>query len=151
MSPRAITDTLVRPAPLARVDEPIGAVVSRMLEAGLPALPVVDERGRLRGIFGEREFIEALFPGYLREMHGAAFIRRSLESALEKRAVCRDEAVGDHMNTEHIDVPADYSDAQIAEIFLHHRVLLVPVVDGGQVQGVITRADFARTLAERIK
>ena len=43
------------------------------------------------------------------------------------------------MNTEHIDVGADFSDAQVAEIFLHHRVLLVPVVDGRQVVGVITR------------
>ena len=35
----------------------------------------------------------------------------------------------DYMNTEHVDVGADFSDAQVAEIFLHHRVLLVPVVD----------------------
>ena len=53
------------------------------------------------------------------------------------------------MNTEHIDVGADFSDAQVAEIFLHHRVLIVPVVDDGRVIGVITRADFFRALAER--
>jgi CBS domain-containing protein len=43
-----------------------------------------------------------------------------------------------------------YSDAQIAETFLHHRVLLVPVVDEGEMQGVITRRDFTRALAERV-
>jgi len=150
MSPRTLTDDLLRPAPLARVDEPVGAVLQRMLDAGLPALPVVDDDERFCGIFGEREFVEALFPRYLREMHGAAFVGRSLEDALEKRMVCRDEAVGRHMNTEHIDVRADYSDTQIAEIFLHHRVLLVPVVDGGRVQGVITRNDFVRRLAARL-
>jgi CBS domain-containing protein len=37
----------------------------------------------------------------------------------------------------------------VAEIFLHHRVLLVPVVDGGAVTGVITRSDFFRALATR--
>lgn len=150
MSPRALTDDLLRPTPLARVDESIGAVLRRMLDAELPALPVVDDRDRLRGIFGEREFIEALFPAYLREMHGAAFVGRSLEDALEKRSVCRDEPVGRHMTTEHVDVPADYSDTQIAEIFLHHRVLLVPVVDDGVVEGVITRADFVRRLGARL-
>ncbi len=31
------------------------------------------------------------------------------------------------MNTEHVDVPDDASDVQIAETFLHHRVLTVPV------------------------
>ena len=53
------------------------------------------------------------------------------------------------MNTEHIDVGTDFSDAQLAEIFIHHRVLLVPVLDDGRVTGVITRSDFFRALAER--
>ena len=44
------------------------------------------------------------------------------------------------MNTEHVDVGPDHSDTQVAEIFLHHRVLIVPVVDHGRVTGVITRA-----------
>ena len=75
---------------------------------------------------------------------------KSLEQALEKRAACAGEPVGKHMNTEHVDVGEDHSDTQVAEIFLHHRVLIVPIVDGGQVTGVITRADFFRALAERM-
>ena len=39
------------------------------------------------------------------------------------------------MNTEHVDVGPDFSDTQVAEIFLHHRVLVVPVVDDGRVDG----------------
>ena len=53
------------------------------------------------------------------------------------------------MNTEHVDVGPDYSDVQVAEIFLHHRVLVVPVVAGGRIEGLITRRDFFRTLADR--
>ena len=48
------------------------------------------------------------------------------------------------LNTDHVDVGPDYSDVQLAETFLHHRVLIVPVVDQGRVVGVITRADLAR-------
>lgn len=36
------------------------------------------------------------------------------------------------MNTEHVEVGADFSDTQVAEIFLHHRVLVVPVVTDGR-------------------
>ena len=54
------------------------------------------------------------------------------------------------MNTEHVEVPADYSDAQLAETFLHHRVLIIPVVDGRQVEGVVTRWDFFRAVAARL-
>ena len=55
----------------------------------------------------------------------------SLDEALEKRQTCRAEPVAQHMNTEHVDVGTDYSDAQVAETFLHHRVLIVPVTDDG--------------------
>jgi CBS domain-containing protein len=53
------------------------------------------------------------------------------------------------MNTEHVEVSSDHSDLQVAEIFLHHRVLIVPVVDDGRVVGVISRRGFFRDVAER--
>jgi CBS domain-containing protein len=131
------------------VDETVVEAVRRVLDSGLPALAVVDARDRFAGIFGEREFMAALFPGYVRELRGAAFLRRSLDEALEIREACRSEPVGRHMTTEHVDVGPDFSDVQVAEIFLHHRVLVVPVVAGGRVEGLITRSDFFRVLAER--
>jgi CBS domain-containing protein len=110
---------------------------------------VVDAGDHLVGIFGEREFMGALFPGYLKELRYAGFVPSTLDDAIEKRAACRNEPVGDYTHTEHIDVGSDFSDAQLAETFLHHRVLIIPVVDAGRVQGVVTRADFFRRLGER--
>jgi CBS domain-containing protein len=132
-----------------RAGDTITAAMNALLATDLPALPVVDERERLVGIFGEREFLAAVFPGYLKELRHAGFVRRSLDEALEKRDEARDEPVGEHMNTEHVSVDRDHSDLNVAEIFLHHRVLLVPVTDEGRVVGVITRADFFRSVAER--
>ena len=150
MSPRTVTDPLLREAPLVRASDTVANATPAVLDSSLPAVPVVDDRDRLVGIFGEREFLGAVFPAYLKELKYAGFVKRSLEDALEKRRECRSEAVSAYMNTEHIDVGADFSDAQVAEIFLHHRVLIVPVVnDDGRVQGIITRADFFRTVAER--
>jgi CBS domain-containing protein len=149
MTPDMLSRDLVREAPLLRRDDTIAAAVRRVLDSGFPALPVVDGNGRLAGIFGEREFMGALFPGYLKELKYAGFVPNTLDDAIEKRAGCRDEPVGDYMHTEHIDVGADFSDTQLAETFLHHRVLIIPVVDSGQVQGVVTRSDFFRRLGER--
>jgi CBS domain-containing protein len=149
MSPSTLTDPLLRDVPTLSVSDPIGDAVPRVIESGLPALPVAGDGGAYCGIFGEREFITAVFPGYLGELKHAGFVTRSLESALEKRATCGREPVRDWMNTEHVDVGTDFSDAQVAEIFLHHRVLLVPVVKDGHVAGVITRSDFFRALAQR--
>jgi CBS domain-containing protein len=139
----------VHEVPLLREDMTVEEAVGVILDSGLPALPVVDRDGAFAGIFGEREFMAALFPGYVRELRFAGFVSKSLDEALEKRAACRREAVGRHMNTEHVDVPADASDVQVAETFLHHRVLIVPVRQGGRVVGVITRNDFFAGLAAR--
>ena len=149
MNPSAVSDLVLRePEVLAKKDT-IGEAVRALLASGLPALPVIDERGRFAGVFGEREFMGALFPGYLDQLKGAAFLRRSLDETLEKRDACRMEPVGRYMNTDHVEVAPDYADTQVAEIFLHHRVLIVPVVDDGEVVGVIRRADFFRAVAER--
>jgi len=150
MSPRTVTDPLLRDAPLLRVSDTVEHAARALLETTLPALPVVDEHERLHGVFGEREFLGAVFPGYLDILKYAGFVKRSLEDVLEKRGECRSEPVAKWVNTEHIDVDADVSDAQVAEIFLHHRVLIVPVSDGGRVVGVITRSDFFRSVAERV-
>jgi CBS domain-containing protein len=150
MSPQRIASTVRRQVPLLRDDEPVREAVARIVDAHVPALPVIDAGGQLRGIFGEREFISALFPGYLPALGFAGFVPRSLDDALEKRAACADRPVGDYMNTDHIDAGEDFSDTQIAEIFLHHRVLIIPIVDAGHVTGIVTRADFFHALASRL-
>lgn len=149
MSPRTITEQLLRDPPLVRADDSVETAVRAILDAGLPAIPVVDGDGALAGVFGEREFMEALFPRYFGQLRSAGFVRRTLDEALEKRAGCVRERVGEHLFTEHVDVGVGASDSQIAEIFLHHRVLLIPVCEDRRVVGVVTRRDFFRALAER--
>lgn len=149
MSPRELGGSLVRDAPLLRADTPVGEAVRALVDADLPALPVVDGGGKLVGLFGEREFIEALFPGYLKQLGYAGFVPRSIESVIEKRQTCRLEPVSEHLNREHVEVDADFSDVGLAEAFIHHRVLVIPVVDHGRVIGVVTRSDFFDALGER--
>jgi CBS-domain-containing membrane protein len=149
VSPREVSEPLIRDAPLLRIEDTVVNATRALVDSELPALPVVDERERLAGIFGEREFLGAVFPGYVKELKHAGFVRRSLDEALEKRDECRAERVDRHMYTEHVHVDRDFSDLAVAEIFLHHRVLIVPVTHEGRVVGVITRADFFRSVAER--
>ena len=147
--PRSIVESLHRDAPVVGESDPVGTALELLLECRLPAVPVADGDGCYAGIFGEREFITALFPGYVSSLKHAGFIPKPIDTVLEKRQSCRMEPVGKHMNTEHVDVPPDFSDVQLAEVFIHHRVLIVPVTDDKRVVGVITRADFFRALAER--
>ena len=83
MSPRTVSDAILRDAPLLHTEDTVGNATRTLLDTDLPALPVVDQRERLAGVFGEREFLGAVFPGYLKDLKYAGFVRRSLEDALE--------------------------------------------------------------------
>jgi CBS domain-containing protein len=149
--PKTLSEDLVRKVPILRSDQTVGEAARTIVEQELPALPVVEKDGRYCGIFGEREFVTAVFPGYLGELKYAAFVPHSLDDDIEKRSACLVEPVGRYCNSEHVDVDEDYSDASLAETFLHHRVLIVPIVDSDrQVKGIVTHTDFFAALVERL-
>jgi CBS domain-containing protein len=144
-----IEETVVEVEPLP-ASEPIGSATRKVIASGLPALPAVDERGKFAGIFGEREFMAAFFPGYMRDLASAAAIRRTIDETIERRLGCVEEPIRDYLTTDHVLVDDDHSDTQLAEIFLHHRVLVIPIATGGRVHAVVTRSDFFRALASRV-
>jgi CBS domain-containing protein len=150
MSPRTASEFALHRPTLLVVDEPVGSAVQRVLDSGLPALPVVDRDERFAGIFGEREFLTAVFPGYLKELRGTRYLRRALDESLQFRDQARTEPVSRHMTTDHVEVDTDFSDVQVAETFLHHRVLVIPVISEGRVDGLITRQAFFRAIAEQL-
>jgi CBS domain-containing protein len=142
----------LRQAPLIGENDKVRAAVQRVVASGLPALPVVGLNNTYRGIFGEREFISALFPGYVGELRSVRFVPREIDAYLARQSGCGDDLVLKYTNTEHIDVGESFSDIQLAEIFIHHRVLIIPIVSSDRVvQGVITRSDFFRALVERFQ
>ena len=149
MSPRSVVELVLREAPVLPARTTVAEAARALLDGDLPALPVTDERGRYLGIFGEREFIQAIFPGYVQSLGSAAFVPQALEEVLDKRRAGAGEPIRDHLNTEPIDVPAQSADIQVAETFIHHRVLVVPVTHEGRVVGVISRRAFFEALAER--
>jgi len=144
-----VKQTIREVEPLSTTDT-VAVAARSVLDAGLPALPAVDADGAFAGIFGEREFMVALFPGYVGELASAAMIKRSIDEAIERRESCRAEHIEKYMTKDHVLVEDDYSDTQLAELFLHHRVLIIPIATAGRVHAVVTRNDFFRALFERL-
>lgn len=147
--PDSIIKQTLREIDPLRADDLIGPAARRVIELGLPALPAVEGDGKFAGIFGEREFLAALFPGYIRELASGAMISRSADETIERRSHCGAEPVRKYLTTDHVLVEDDYSDTQLAEIFLHHRVLIAPIATAGKVHAVITRHDFFAELVGR--
>ncbi len=147
--PDSIVKTTLREIEPLSVHDTVQDAIRRILDAGLPALPAVKEDGTFAGIFGEREFMTALFPGYVGELKSAAMISRSIDETIERREGCGAEEIGEYLTTDHVVVKDEFSDTQLAELFLHHRILIVPIATDGRVHAVITRRDFFRELAQR--
>jgi CBS domain-containing protein len=143
-----VRDTIQEVEPL-RADEPVGNAARKVIAADLPALPVVDAEGEFAGIFGEREFMAAFFPGYVGTLASSRMISRTIDESIERRLGCREEPVSEYLTTDHVLVEDDYSDTQLAELFLHHRVLIIPIATKGKIHAVVTRNDFFRSLAEK--
>ena len=148
--PDSIVKETIREIEPLSADDSVGVAAQRVIDTGLPGLPVVEEDGSFAGIFGEREFMAALFPGYVGELASAAMISRSLDETIERREACRNEQIRKYLTTDHVLLKDDYSDTQLAEVFLHHRVLVIPLASDGEVHAVVTRTDFFRALADRL-
>jgi CBS domain-containing protein len=147
--PDAIVKEIMQEIEPLKADDLIGPAARRVIDAGLPALPAIEEDGSFAGIFGEREFMAALFPGYVRELASAAMISRSVDETIERRSDCAFEPIRRYLTTDHVLVEDSYSDTQLVEIFLHHRVMIVPIATKGKVHAIVSRHAFFRLLAAR--
>jgi hypothetical protein len=147
--PDSIVNKALREIEPLGADELIGPAARRVVDAGLPALPAVEADGSFAGIFGEREFMAALFPGYVGELASAAMVSRSVDETIERRSNCAAEPIRRYLTTDHVVVEDNYSDTQLAELFLHHRVLIVPIATAGRVHALVTRHDFFCELVAR--
>lgn len=147
--PKSIIKETFREIEPLSADDLIGPAARRVIDLGLPALPAVEADGKFAGIFGEREFLAALFPGYVGELASGAMISRSADETIERRSHCSAEPIRKYLTTDHVLIEDDYSDTHLAEIFLHHRVLVAPIATKGRVHAVITRHDFFCELVNR--
>jgi CBS domain-containing protein len=148
--PDRIARSVLQKAEPLYADETVGSAVRMVLETGLPGLPAVEVSGAYAGVFGPDELISAYFPAYVRELHGARMISPDVEEALERRLHCGEESVRGYLNTDNVVVEEGYSDFEIAALFLHHRVQVIPVSTQGRIDAVVCLEDFFRALAEHV-
>jgi CBS domain-containing protein len=147
--PDSIVKEALREIEPLHADDLIGTAARRVVESQLPALPAVEDDGSFVGIFGEREFMAALFPGYFAELSSSAMISRSMDESIDRRLDCAAERIREYLTTDSVLVEDDYSDTQLAELFLHHRVLVIPIATEGRVHALVTRHDFFQNLVAR--
>jgi len=110
--------------------------VGRMQGARVRHLPVVDTKGELIGVVTDRDLRHHLFDARVLKEIGTIAVDTLLKAV----------RVGDVMSSPVVSVGAGDELVEAARLMLEDKVGSLPVVDGGQVVGIITETDLLREI-----
>ncbi len=117
-------DIMTSPAITVTPEVPVRGAAALLVAHGFTALPVVDDDKNMIGIVTEADLLRN---GYVDETRGTT--------------------VRDMMTSPAFAMDGDAKAEVLARVMLDDRVRCIPIVDGAQVLGVVTRRDLVRALA----
>lgn len=122
-------------------------VAQIMLSHRISAVPVTDDSGKLIGIVSEGDLLRRSETGTERKRSWWLDMLASPEERARDYIRSHATHVGDVMTAKPITVTPDTGIAEIAAILEGKRIKRVPVVENGEVVGIVSRADLLRGLA----
>lgn len=129
---------------------PVREVIRLLIEQRISAVPVVDN-GQVVGIISEGDLI--LRERAYRQRGGMAFLARQLFEDHEKQAVEYRKAHGlvaeDVMTEPVVTVLPGTPVEEIAHMMAERQIKRFPVVENGQLVGIVSRGDVLRAAYER--
>ncbi len=107
-------------------DMDVVVAIKQLLDHHLTCAPVLNEKGKLAGIFSERDCMKVV-----------------LNSAYNRSMIGK---VEDYMCREIITVQADSSIVDLADRFQETSVRSYPVLEGNDLVGIVSHTDVLRAL-----
>jgi CBS domain-containing protein len=139
-----VADVMTRNVAAVRPETPLRDVAELMVEKGISGVPVVDATGAVLGVVSEADFVikergsEPTRPRLLARIFGES--RRTQAELAKIEATTAGEA----MTSPAITVEADDTLKSAAETMADRKVNRLPVIEGGVLVGIVTRADIVR-------
>lgn len=128
-------------------DTPVSEVASMMIERNISGVPVVDADNRVIGIISEGDLIPRVESGAARHRSWWLSLFTSTEDRAKDFVKTHGKRARDVMTASVNTVSAGVPVAEIARILEKERVKRLPVVEGGKLVGVVSRADLLRAMA----
>jgi CBS domain-containing protein len=122
-------------------DTSLKLVATRMLEYGVSGLPVVDDDGQVIGVVSETDVLYKERTAPDRKGVVDWLVHYGEDPPLAKLDA---RTAGDAMTTPAVTIPSGRTVEDAATLMLDLRVDRLPVVDGGCLEGIVTRADLVR-------
>jgi len=124
----------------------IREVAKILLENRVSALPVVDDKGQLLGIVSEGDLMRRRESGTERRQSWWLRLLENPNELASEYVKSHGVHAKDVMTKKVITVAEDTPVDKIAELLEKHRIKRVPVVHGGRVVGIVSRANLLHGL-----
>lgn len=131
-------------------DAPIGDAIRLMLDYRISGLPVVDGGSKVAGMLTEGDLLrraetqtERQRPRWLEFLLGPSRLA-------DEYVRTHGRKVGEIMTEDVVSVAEDTPLAEIVRLMERHRIKRLPVLRGGALVGIVTRADLVRALAQLV-
>ncbi|MFI7542523.1 CBS domain-containing protein [Actinoplanes sp. NPDC049599] len=132
-----VKDIMTTPVHVVWQNAPVESAAELMTSKSVTALPVVDAQGALVGMVSEGDLLWHRVPG-----DPESQFRRDPDLAPYRRP----GTVVEVMAEEPYTATPDLDVAEVADVMLRHDVRSLPVVEGRDVIGIISRRDILRTM-----
>jgi len=114
----------------------------------ISGLPVIDDNGKLLGMFTEKDILSHILPSYLEKV--GRFIYEDNPKAIKKKfSELSNKMVKQLMRKDVLTVAEDTALCEVAKIMLTQKVRRIPVLDkSAKVVGIVARNDILRGMLE---
>ena len=140
-------DVMVRDVVTADPDMDVVDAIKLLAEHDVSALPVVDEDGTVVGVISEADLVPRVEgdaatqrPWWLEALTPAS----TLAQAFAKNHGRRVEEV---MSTQVVSASEDTPLAEIAALLEKHRIKRVPIIEDGELVGIVSRSNLIQAMA----
>lgn len=128
-------------------DTPIATAIRLMLQNRISGLPVLDPAGRLVGMVTEGDFLRRAELGTERRRPDWLEFLLGPGRLADEYVHAHGRTVGDVMTRKVVTVAPNTPAAEIVTLMERHRIKRVPVIDAGDVVGIVTRRNLLQGLA----
>jgi len=139
-------DVMSRTPITVTADMSVEACARLLLDKRISAVPVVDAQQHVIGIVSEGDLMRRRESGTERHASWWLALVSDPRSAAREYTKTAGHRVADIMTRQVVSVREDTSLATVADILEKHRIKRVPVMAGGKLVGIVSRADLVRAL-----
>ena len=112
------------------------------------AIAVLDDTGRVVGLFTDDDLLRGMFPGYIGDLHHTAFLDEDAATVAAHIRKAGNESVVPYMRRP-ATVELESSGTHVAERFLHCEWGALAVVEHHRYVGMLDQVEFCRAILRR--